>query len=482
MDLSLPLQILGVLLAIFFIVTLVLGAKTWKWFHILAALMVFSAAGTFVAYAAMSLKTRSAWLAVVQRLEKDLEKAVKDLDVLRDGDVAKADQLPTDHVRGLNEELNKLLVHRGRVWKGCQLTEINAAQGRLKFSTTPPPVAGVEAPAEPNPNRLEPKAVLYLFKDQMVDNVFRPGEQRLVPAIFVGEVQATEVTEGEVTVTPTLPLDRTQASHLVQDNVSWTIYEMMPIDAHDLFTGLTEAQVQQIMPNNLGLPAAEYQALVQQIVRDGQAPLEQDPPERRWVRVKFLAKQTVTVDSPQTQADRDSKFFDDQGQALLAGLRAGKPVDFEKGDEAEFHQQKADELISAGVCEKVGEVYRRPLQDFAHHFHEIYRRTAYLEDRIREVQRQTAVLVEAKDKVAKQIEFRTKEKAQLEADLANFKEEVSRITAYRQRLEGTVAETEKRVAESEQRSLDLVAQLTDLQRQMTEEIDRRTIPTTSTTP
>jgi len=251
---------------------------------------------------------------------------------------------------------------------------------------------------------------------------------------------------------------------------------MMPIDAHEALQGLTDAQIQAVMPNNLQLPAPVYQELLQRFVRDGQPPLDSDPPEHRWARVKFLAKQSVTVDSPTTQIERDSKFFDEQGQALLTNLRAGKVVEFEKGQEAILHQQKADELISAGICEKVAEIYRRPLQDFAHHFHEIDQRVAYLNDRIREVQRQTAVLVEAKDKVTKQIEYRTKEKSQLEQDLAKFRDEQMRITSYRKRLEATIEVTSNRVAEADKQCLELADQLAEMQRRMAEEIDKRTLP------
>lgn len=478
MDLSLPLQILGVLLAIFFIVTLVLGAKTWKWFHITFAFFVFCAAGTFAAYAAMSLATRTNWSKAVKALEADNDRLEKQVVALRNGDIEKPDD-GASNVRNLTKELNKLYLHRGRVWRNCTLAEINAQQARLKFVTQAPAAPAADAAAaapDAGPNRIEAKAILYLFKDQTVDNVFRPGEQRVVPAIFVGEVTAVEVTDGDVTVTPTLPLDRWQASHLVADGVTWTIYEMMPIDSHEALGGLNEAQLQAVMPNNLQLPAPVYQELVQRFVRDGQVPLESDPAEHRWVRVKFLAKHSVTVDSPTTQVERDSKYFDDQGQALLANLRAGKAIEFEKGQEAVFHQQRADELISSGVCEKIADVYRRPLNDFAQHFHEISQRVAYLEDRIKEVQRQTAVLVEAKEKVTAQIDYRTKEKAKLEQDLAKFREEQSRITAYRKRIEAVIEVTNSRVAEAEKQCLELAEQLAENQRRMAEEIDKRTLP------
>lgn len=487
MDLSLPLQILGVIVALFFIATLVLGAKTWKWFHIMFAFLVFCAAGTFVAYAAMSLKTRSEWEKVVKKLETDVERANKEWEILQEGNPEQPDASKLEYLRGLNEELAKLYMHRGRVWRGCRLTEINAADAQLKFSTQPPPPAGVDGAAaaaagESAANRIEEKAVLYLFKDLVVDNVHKPGEQRVVPGVFVGEVTAVRVSDADITVSPTLPLDRQQASNLVADGNTWTIYEMMPVDSHEAMRGFSEAQILAVMPNNLGLDAPTYQELVNRFARDGQPPLETDPPQNRWVRVRFLSKQSVVVDSPTTQIERESKYFDEQGQALLTVLRSGKPVEFDKGSEAILHQQKADELISAGACEKVADLYFRPLQDFPHHFHEIYTRVAYLDDRIKEVQRQTAVLLEAKEKVAKQIEYRTREKAQLEQDLANFKEEQSRIAAYRERLEATVAAKTKQLSEVRKHSMELVAQLTELQIKMAEEIDRRTLSTTSATP
>lgn len=488
MDLSLPLQILGALLAIFFIVTLVMGAKTWKWFHITCAFFVFCAAGTFVAYAAMSLKTRTVWVAIAEKYEADYLKADREATILRDGDETKPEEYQYNTVRGLNDELKKLYLHRGRVWRNCALAEINQAQARLKFTTqgvsapAVPAAPGVPAAegapaAAPEANRIEVKSILYLFKDRVVDNVHRPGEQRLVPANFVGEVTVVEVTDNDVTVTPTLPFDGQQASHLAIDpNTSWTIYEMMPIDTHEALQGLTEAQIQAIMPNDLQIPPADYQELIAQFVRDGQAPLESDPPERRWVRVKFLQKQTVVVDSPTTAIEKDSKYYDEEGRALLTELRAEKPVEFEKGQEAVFNQEKADQLIADGICEKIADIYRRPLNDFAHHFHEIHQRVGYLNDRIQEVQRQTAVLIEAKDKVAKQIEYRTKEKSQLEQDLAKFREEQARIVAYRKRLEATIEETVNQIAAADKQCQDLVDELTEMQRRMAAEINSRTLP------
>ena len=52
-DYAIIFQILGVLLALFFIFLTVMNFKTWRWLHALTTFAVFCAVGTFMVYAAL---------------------------------------------------------------------------------------------------------------------------------------------------------------------------------------------------------------------------------------------------------------------------------------------------------------------------------------------------------------------------------------------------------------------------------------------
>ena len=54
-------QILGGVLALFFIFLLVMCWKTWRVLHILSAFFVFAAVCTFLTFASYVLKTQAAW-------------------------------------------------------------------------------------------------------------------------------------------------------------------------------------------------------------------------------------------------------------------------------------------------------------------------------------------------------------------------------------------------------------------------------------
>ncbi|MFO0904605.1 MAG: hypothetical protein U0939_16490 [Pirellulales bacterium] len=466
--------ILAVLISLFFLVMVGLSYKSWKWFHIMAAILVFGSTLPVATFTAMSLKSRIEWSKLASQLKKQVDEKATAADGLRDGNPDQANPDPLTFLRGAQGEVFRMLINRGRVWRECQLSNINPQASTLKFVTQAP------APADQGPNRLEKMAVLYVFKEVNLQNVFN-GEPRWVPAVYVGEFQVADVTDVDVTVSPTLPLDEQQASHLVvAPDVRWTLYEKMPTDTPEAFASLNEQQVRTLLPNILKVDPQRYEEFVQSYLRDGKDPLETDPPARRWVEVEFVTEFTETVDSTTTQVDRDSRYFDDQGRALPPGLRAGGPVKFAKQQKAIFPQARADELINAGTCKKVRDVYRRELKDYAASFHEIAVRMSYLSDRIGEVTRQTEVLVEAQKKAQKQIDYRTQEKAKLEQDLAKFQAEGAAVTQYAKQLESAVNATRARANELFKSNLALSNELAQLQQRLADEINRRATESTST--
>ncbi|HND52671.1 MAG TPA: hypothetical protein PLV92_09755 [Pirellulaceae bacterium] len=473
--------ILAVLLSIFFIVTLVFSVKTWKWFHIFFGLCVYGAALTFICYAAMSLKTRTVWSSKAQALEVQVEQATAKAEALRNGDPAQSPPDQLSFLRGAQHEFARLLINRGRVWRQCTMASINPMTRSVKLGTTPP------APAEPSPNRLEVKAVVYLFREAQVPQVIAPNVAPVamwVPVAYIGEFQVSEATENDVTLQETLRLDAQQEGLLAAaPDARYTIYEKCPTDTADAYAGLNEQQIRSLLPNALQVDPQRYEALIQTYLRDGQDPLPTDPEARLWIEVEFtLDTEEVVVDSASTQVDRDSKYYDDQGGALIPTLRRGSKVKFAKQQKAILPQAKANELISRGVCKKVRDVYRREVRDYVNDFHEIATQTTYLQDRIAEVARQTAILVEAQKKAQLQIDYRTQEKQKLEADLVKVSAERDAVTKYAERLAAAVKDAQSRAGVLFKQNLALADELAAMQKKMTDEIDRRTQEAAAATP
>jgi hypothetical protein len=469
--------ILAILITLFFLVMAGLSYKSWKWFQIALAVLVFGSTLPVAAYTAIALKTRTEWSKLGEGLEKQVAEKEKEAFALREGNPEVANPEPLTFLRGAQGDVFRILINRGRVWRGCSLANVNVQASTLKFTTVSQPVGELGQPvqaAQPSQPGLEVKNVVYLFKEVNVQSVFG-DEPRSAPAVYVGEFQVTEVADADVTVSPTLPLDAQQASHLAPAaEVRWTLYEKMPTDNPEAFAGLDEQKLRQLLPNVMQIDPARYEQLIQSYVRDGQEPAETDPPARRWMEVEFQAEHTETVDSATTQVDRDSRYFDDQGRALVPGLRAGGPVKFAKQQKAILPLTRAEELINAGTCKKVRDVYRRELKDYAANFHEIAVRMTYLADRIGEVTRQTATLVDAQKKAQAQIDYRTQEKAKLEQDLAKFQAENSAIKTYVEQLVAAVNATRGRANELFRTNLALAAELAALQKQLADDINKRT--------
>src|SRR5262245_58512306 len=86
-------QVLGVLLALFFIFLTYMNTKTWRWVHVMMTFCVVGAAVAVCVYAAMTLKTRTNWLKYHDDLDAKIEgkgdsKGVaEELEIVTRGDI-----------------------------------------------------------------------------------------------------------------------------------------------------------------------------------------------------------------------------------------------------------------------------------------------------------------------------------------------------------------------------------------------------------
>ncbi|MCC7196448.1 MAG: hypothetical protein IT356_12915, partial [Gemmatimonadaceae bacterium] len=63
---------------------------------------------------------------------------------------------------------------------------------------------------------------------------FRENENQL-PIAYLGEFRVAAADPASVTLEPTMPLDGQQSALINDPSARWTLYEMMPLDAHRIF-------------------------------------------------------------------------------------------------------------------------------------------------------------------------------------------------------------------------------------------------------
>ncbi len=107
----------------------------------------------------------------------------------------------------------------------------------------------------------------------------------------------------------------------------------MPIDSHEALQGLTADQIRMLLEAPENLPAEEYEQLIDEYVRDQTRASDTDPPERKWMRIKFLQPHTIEVDV-QAPTPLPDTSYDPSGRSVEANLQQNKATEFQKDDEA----------------------------------------------------------------------------------------------------------------------------------------------------
>lgn len=470
-------QILGGVLALFFIFLLVMCWKTWRVLHILSVFFVFGGTVTFLTLASYVLKTQAAWRNHYEAHTKAIEKAEKEQVKLLQGDLL-AVQQAEDCIRSARAKLTDEVLDRGRVWRECTPTAAVDAD-TFKVRTVP---ASQAAGTTPEPSGIAAQTVLYVFAEKDSKDGWK------VPGYYLGEFRVDEATDTEVTISAMLPLDPDQVQRIQQGGATWALYEVMPVDSHEVFAvmddkekrmvGMSKEALAEYLPNVFNWPADRYDKFLDSFARFNRDATDKDSPDETWVLVKFLKKHAIQVDSdsPESLLSGEARYFDSSGRALEARLRHGEDgnVTFDVGDTGIFDSTTADTLISDGVCEKVKPVYRRRLHDYTRFFRETYIRLRELDESIARQRRDTEILVGLRTKADEQAATRTAERDKLAADLANFRTELTEVSTYTQALEAEWDKTRTRLSELYRVNLQLNAELTRLQSQLAEDINRRT--------
>lgn len=487
-------------LTLFFFFLMYMFTKTWRWFHVTMMLFVYGASIATVVYVSMTLKTHDAWRKLVREQRQLVAELSAERDKLTFGDITKREQATTP-IRELHARLSRSILDRGRIWRGCSIANGPAADGTVTINTAGPA-------ADPGArNNITQDMVLYAFTEapspaELAPVLADPASAFDFPQYFIGEFTATAVTDTSVTLQPTFQLSQMGRTAMAT-GAPWCLYETMAPDGHSFFVTDPEKPINltlnaddepvfgEVDERRIALHMARagklqgetdeqflqrYQSIIQEYVRDGKRASDQDPPENRWLKVRFTGPYEEVVDSTsKLGAVQTSEDFFDRGRAEIAILQRNEPAKFKKNDIGIFPPEGANGLIDLGVCELVEPVYVRSLRNYAQTYREIDRRSQDLADDVERVTRRTAELTQVNTLTLSQIAYREQEKTKLEEDLAKFTYERDQIKKYHETL--TVAVTAKRnqLSYLYRANHKLAADLAAASQALTEKINRQTI-------
>lgn len=463
------LAIIGVIVLLFIGLTVV-SAKTWQIWHVLVVFGLFAATFGFMILAAATLKTQDKWRSQYETLQVDKARAEKSNAVLVKEDAAGT------------SELRRTLVDRGRVWRKLQIVDGNEQTGEITLDGTtwgdddcyqqadaddfggddygadegdgqaPDPVPagkpmGLEqgsvvfAFLEASSKSLNPQLqqLLYPQNSEEEEGVILPQRDTegncKVPVAYVGEFTVVSIANDDPTaikLEPAFPLSDYQKEILANGiDLSWVLYEIMPVDSHDL-AEMTDEQIDLWLGD---LNDNEQRPLVLDEYQRDQAPAELDDlPERKWMKVTFKAGDDIEVDATE-ESQVPEEPFDGSGQARAKDLQYGDTVSISSNDELWFDFASAQELIQQQKADP-GEVkYVRQLRDYAR----LFRINA---GQIDAAERQNASLLALSQKLTQQsedlqgqivvVEDRRRKWAE---DSAGFQMELAVINEYKQALE-----------------------------------------------
>ena len=490
-------------LTLFFFFLIYKFTKTWRWFHVTMMFFVYCASIATVVYVSMSIKTHNAWRKMVREQRKLVAELSAERDKLTFGDITKREQ-DTTPIRELHARLGRSILDRGRVWRACSVAP--TADGTVTINTAgATPVAGAR-------NNITEEMILYAFTEapapaELAPVLVNPASAIGFPQYFIGEFAATAVADTSVTLRPTFPLTA-EGRLAIATGAPWCLYETMAPDGRSFFV------MDQEKPVNLTLDAdtepvfgavderhialhmaragklqaetdeqflQRYQSIILEYVRDGKRASDQDPPENRWLKVRFTGPYEETVDSTsELGAVVTSEDFFDRGRAEIAILQRNETAKFKKNDIGIFPPDDANRLIGLGACELVEPIYVRSLRNYAQTYRELYQRSRDLAADVTRIQRSTAELTHANGLTVSQIAYREQEKTKLDEDLAKFVYERDEIKKYSETLTAAVTARRDKLSYLYRANHKLATDLATAHRVLKEKIDRQTAAAANT--
>ncbi len=443
-----------------FCVLAYLSAKNWLLRHVFLVVGVFIMSIVFVFLAAMTLETHKVWRSRYTQYANDLRRTEARIAELSDP-VGKSDDALS--VPQLQADLSRVILDRGRVWRGVQVIGANGLTVDLDMSNWgnegctrgdaeegfDDPGEGQAAPAQ-QPFKISEKMLLHAFAVRPVTPddaaTLKPLDAEIelteetrgpctLPTAYAGHFVVKSVNENSVKLEAVDPLDDDQLAMLEEAGL-WTLYEVLPVDDHKTLTGFTEEALDSLFRAvRSDVPADQLAKSVHDFHRDGAVAEPGDDEDRAIVKVRFKEAYEIPVDID-GEPDADGRSFDVRGRAVPTYLRQGQPTQFAVGEEAEFDAVTANQLVQDGKCELVDEPtrYLRPLRNYDLIFSQGYASLDNAKLRIDEAASELAALHAATEQIRQQISYRSEEKKKLEEDQQNYRNDADVASQFREML------------------------------------------------
>ncbi len=471
------------LMFVLLIVFTVMTVRNWHWSHIVILCLTFIGTVAASMGAAKTLQYRSRDLRAVKNTEEQLATVTAELNKQRFGEAA-ASFYSADSLRGVEEELKLRLTGRGRVWMNGTITE--KAPNRV-FTFPQARAAG-----DSHIGSLE-NVLVYAFLDGQYESFLDDQSDTLAyPAKFVGTFRVANEKADSLELIPELVLN----DEVYQAPGSWTLFEKMPSDQHDVFTRqkedgtvMTLAEFRQklvethVSAENVGMDPAssEYEALIDRLAFDGRSLGEIDrwieensatrinqryvpDPEEVFVRYRFNKKSNRTY-----KVNGQGNLTTDGGYTLL-GEAIDPALHLEGGDTLSFNPNeevlidlptatgytRADQTAIEPFNQRedvteVDRIFRRHLHNFPSVFADFRRQAVDLGKSADELRlqndAQAAVLANAQAQIAKRDDILTK----IGQDNTNLQKDVEAISVLLQKRTAELETMQQEIADLERK-------------------------------
>lgn len=282
---ALILQIVVLLLILVGLITIIMSIKTWHWAQMVLVLGIFFMAIATLFLGMETFRIHRNIRKVIPAKEKQLAELEEENRALQFGtrsedpavmrlinSEAWGGESPFDaeaegRLPGMQVWINRLqdlARARGRVWRNAMPTGFDQKTGRVAVTIAPnqpatpvdpdlaaadaaaDPAAPAPAPAAPQGHGLKVDTIVYAFENG-APNPAAPDQG----AQYLGDFKVVDANETAVVLEPVQALNPFTGGRLVksiQAKKSWSLYELMPIDKHELFAGLDEAAKKALLP------------------------------------------------------------------------------------------------------------------------------------------------------------------------------------------------------------------------------------------
>lgn len=469
-----------------------LARKTWNWLDITFVNLVFLITVLATAALAQAYNLRQRDMAAESQARTQLERAKREAELALVGE-RDASTYGPDSLRAKAQQVRLLFASRGRVWMngGVTVEGQNNEQRRLTFSS--------ERPAEQADfelSRLKLKDTeLYLFVDENIK-----GEP--YPSRFIGRVLVVDESPKEIVIESVKTGGReviVEEQEWNNPSSTWTLYEKMPLDRHDLFrerfladvdlepesTSPEDQQLAEAIRNdqleigdyrrlledrylnanffNLDSNSPEYEALIDSYAFDGyslgkieswiksnngirQTDSFVPATDEVFIMYRFnkASNEEYIVDSATGALTTDGAFTA-FGYAVDRSLHHGGPIRFNEGDFVLIDQQTADgergaEQIppfrSKEDVTEVDRVYVRKLKNYPFLFTNLSILADQAEQETNRVRDSIKIDETALQNTQNQERERDKIVEGLQQDITNLKNDLQVITELLERREG----------------------------------------------